>query len=112
MKSLNFLAAVAIMAGTATTSVLAHENGASIAPIADAPHVALVSAESDRGLQEAVEALQRRATESRVSQPGSDANLSNERKHPASLLRHRIHNIRKHAEDHVLILGGPEAFSL
>jgi len=111
MKSLNTLAVVAIVASTGWTSVLAQERSGSIAPLADAPHVALVSAENDLSLQQAVESLQRKATESRVSQPGTETNSLNEQKRHVGL-RHRIHRLHKHAEEHVLILGGPEAFSL
>jgi len=111
MKSLGYLAVAAIMASTAWTNVHAREALCSVAPLTDAPHAALVSAENDLGLQQAVEALQRKTGESRVSPAGNETNLLNEQKR-ASRLRHRIHRLHKHAEEHVLILGGPEAFSL
>jgi hypothetical protein len=104
MKALNSLAVVSIIVSTGWTSVLANESA--LAPVTDAPHVALLSAENDRGLQEAVEALQKRTTESRAAQSGTDTD-----KH-SSALKHRIHRLRKHSEEHVLIMGGPEAFSL
>jgi len=104
MKSLNSLAFALVIAGTTLVPAFAHGNG-SKATAAVSLKVALVSPKNDRVLESAVEALQNRNAK-------VETNVTTEHTRPSNSLRHRLHRIHKHGEEHVLILGGPEAFSM
>jgi hypothetical protein len=106
MKSLNSLAIALVIVGTTLAPAFAHASGSKATAAVD-PKVALVSPKNDRVLESAVEALQNRNAKAKV-----ETNATTEPTRPSNSLRHRLHRIHKHAEEHVLILGGPEAFSM
>jgi hypothetical protein len=104
MKSLSSLVVITALVSATWSAALAEE---SVPPDPQATgEIALLSSQRDGGLESALDALQKKTSE---NQAGAAA-AGSERKHVSNPVQHKLHRIHKHGGEHILILGGPEAF--
>jgi hypothetical protein len=104
MKSLSSLVVIAALVSGSWSIVFAEETS----PVGTLAtnKLALLSSQRDSGLESALDALQKKTSE---NQAGAAA-AGSERKHVSDPVQHKLHRIHRHGEDHILFLGGPEAF--